>query len=133
MQANTVKFAHQSLCNPKISTLLKATRRGFLKLCSNLTKKLILKYLNPSPATAKGLMKGPRHGIVEGTCPKQSRMAVLETPTIQQAPPQPVTQIDTPVLLLAHEIPFYPGQAHNAPTVPNLIGSDNDESITNNF
>jgi hypothetical protein len=33
MQANTVKFAHQSLCNPKISTLLKATQRGFLKGC----------------------------------------------------------------------------------------------------
>jgi hypothetical protein len=30
-QANAVKFAHQSLCNPKISTLLKATRQGFLK------------------------------------------------------------------------------------------------------
>ncbi len=30
-RANNVKFAHQSLCNPKISTLLKATKRGFLK------------------------------------------------------------------------------------------------------
>jgi hypothetical protein len=29
-QANAVKFAHQSLCNPKISTLLKATRKSFL-------------------------------------------------------------------------------------------------------
>jgi hypothetical protein len=42
-QANAVKFAHQSLCNPKISTLLKATRKGFLKGCPNMTKKLITK------------------------------------------------------------------------------------------
>ncbi len=88
--ANTVKFAHQSLCNPKISTLLKATRRGCLKGCPNLTKKLIVKYFNPSPATAKGHMKRLRHGI-KSTCPKQSRTAVLETPTIQQVPLQPVT------------------------------------------
>ena len=46
-RANGVKFAHQSLCNPKISTLLKAVRRGFLKGCPNLSEKLILKYLNP--------------------------------------------------------------------------------------
>jgi hypothetical protein len=58
-RANSVKFAHQSLCNPKISTLLKAVRKGFLKGCPNLSEKLILKYLNPSPATAKGHMKRP--------------------------------------------------------------------------
>jgi hypothetical protein len=68
-QVNMVKFAHQSLCNPKISTLLKAVRKGFLKGCLNISKKLILKYLNPSPATAKGHMKRPRHGI-RSTTPK---------------------------------------------------------------
>ena len=62
-QANGVKFAHQSLCSPPISTLLKAVRKGFLKGCPNMTEKLILKYLNPSPATAKGHMKRARHGI----------------------------------------------------------------------
>ena len=62
-RANSVMFAHQSLCNPKISTLLKATRRGFVRGCPNMSAKLILKYLNPSPATAKGHMKQPRHGI----------------------------------------------------------------------
>ncbi len=31
--ANAVKFSHQSLCNPKVSTLLKAVRRWFLKGC----------------------------------------------------------------------------------------------------
>jgi hypothetical protein len=57
---NGVEFAHQLLCNPKISTLLKAVQKGFLKECPNLSKKLILKYLNPSPATVKGHMKRPR-------------------------------------------------------------------------
>jgi hypothetical protein len=58
-QANNVKFGHQLLCNPKISTLLKATRQGLLKGCPYISKKLILKYLHPSPATAKGHMKRP--------------------------------------------------------------------------
>jgi hypothetical protein len=40
--ANGVKFAHQPLCNPKISMLLKAVRSGFLKGCPNLTNKLSL-------------------------------------------------------------------------------------------
>ena len=62
-RVNAVKFAHQSLCSPKISTLLKAVRRGFLTGCPNMTEHLILKYLNPSTATAKGHMKRPRHGI----------------------------------------------------------------------
>jgi hypothetical protein len=45
--ANGVKFAHQSLGNPTISTLLKAVRKGFLIGCPNLSEKLILKNLNP--------------------------------------------------------------------------------------
>ncbi len=73
-RANGVKFAHQSLCNPKISTLLKAVRQGFLDGCPNLSEKLILKYLNPSPATAKGHMKRPRHGI-------RSTRRILSQPT----------------------------------------------------
>jgi hypothetical protein len=62
-QANNVKFVRQSLCKPKISTLLKASQRGFLKGCPYFSVKLINKYLNPSAATAKGHMKHPRHGI----------------------------------------------------------------------
>ncbi len=61
--SNGIKFSHQSLCNPKLSTLLKAMRKGFLKGCPNMSKKLILKYLNPSPAMAKGHLKRLRHGI----------------------------------------------------------------------
>jgi hypothetical protein len=51
--ANTVKFVHQSLCNPKISSLMKAMQRGFLKGCPNLNQELVVKHLNLSPATAK--------------------------------------------------------------------------------
>jgi hypothetical protein len=36
-----VQFAHQSLGNPRISTLLKAVRRGFLDGCPIISKKLI--------------------------------------------------------------------------------------------
>ncbi len=56
-RANAVKFAHQSMCNPKISSLMKALRKGYLKGCPNLSEELVTKYLNPSPATAKGYMK----------------------------------------------------------------------------
>ncbi len=38
-KANSIKFAHQSLCSLRSSTLLKAIRRGFLKGCPNLTAK----------------------------------------------------------------------------------------------
>jgi hypothetical protein len=58
-KANSIRFAHQSLCSPKISMLLKAIRRGYLKGCPNLTAKGVTEYLNPSPATAKGHMKRP--------------------------------------------------------------------------
>ncbi len=62
-QANTVKFGHQAMCNPKISSLLKALWKGFLKGCPNLSEELVTKYLNPSPALAKEHMKCPKKGI----------------------------------------------------------------------
>ena len=61
---NAVKFAHQSLGNPKISTLLKALKKNFLKGCPNMTTKLVNKYLNASPATTKGHMKRPKKASV---------------------------------------------------------------------
>ncbi len=114
-RANAVKFAHQSLCNPKISTLLKAVRRGFLKGCPNLSERLILKYLNPSTAAAKGHMKHPRHGI-RSTHPKQ-KMELT-----------PVPQIAPPVLPL-----FVPNVIQDVHTGPNIIADDGDESIANIF
>ena len=54
-----VKFMHQSLCNPPISSLLKAINAGFLKGALHLIAKTVQKYLMPSPATLKGHMKQP--------------------------------------------------------------------------
>jgi hypothetical protein len=45
-KANSIRFAHQSLCSPHLSTLLKAIRRNFLKGCHpNLTAKGVTQYL----------------------------------------------------------------------------------------
>ncbi len=60
--ANTVKFGHQAMCNPKIFSILIALGKGFLKGCPNLSKELVTKYLNPSPAMAKRHMKRPKKG-----------------------------------------------------------------------
>jgi hypothetical protein len=76
-KANSIKFPHQSLCSPRISTLLKAIQRGFLKGCPNLTAKCITRYLNPSPAAAKGHMKQPHQGI----CSTTPRQPCLPMPT----------------------------------------------------
>jgi hypothetical protein len=51
-KGNSIHFVHQSLCSPKISTLLKAIQCGYLKGCPNLTAKGVSKNLNPSLATA---------------------------------------------------------------------------------
>ena len=59
-RANSVRFAHQALCSPTIATLRNVLKRGYLNGCPNLTLQGIAKYLNPSPATAKGHMARPR-------------------------------------------------------------------------
>ena len=86
-RANAVKFEHQSLCNQKIYALLKATRKGFLKGCLNISEELICKYLNPRPATAKGHMKRPSHGI-KSTTPKKTWDGT--NPPVQAPVPVPV-------------------------------------------
>jgi hypothetical protein len=75
-KANSIRFAHQSFCSPKISTLLKALRRGYLKGCPNLMAHGVTKYLNPSPATAKGHTKRPRQGIQSTRTPTSIRANV---------------------------------------------------------
>jgi hypothetical protein len=80
-KTNAVKFAHQSLCNPPLSTLLKAIRAGFLDGCPNITEKLVVKYLPPSTATAKGHMKKPPKGVRS-----TSRTTVTTIPNIAQRP-----------------------------------------------
>jgi hypothetical protein len=103
-------------CNPKILTLLKAVRKGFPKGCSYLSKKFILKYLNPSPATAKGNMKRPRHGI-KSTHPKPNALI---------PPPSPVVPAQVWLPLPDDFVPLaIPG--------PSIIGNNCDESVANVF
>ncbi len=123
-QANTVKFAHQSLCNPKISTLLKPVCKGFLKGCPNMTEKLILKYLNASPATVKDHMKHPCHGIWSIQQKPYTRTHVLPIATALMAPL---------VLPLVDTVPVYPCPAYRAWLEPNLIAMDDDNLIANIF
>jgi hypothetical protein len=94
---NAVRFAHQSLGNPKISTLLKAVRRGFLQGCPNMNARLILKYLNPSPATAKGHMKRPRQGIQSTTpCVNTTPITIEVAPTHSTADDNTAIDLDDP-------------------------------------
>jgi hypothetical protein len=79
-KANSIRFAHQSLCSPKISMLLKTICRGYLKGCPNLTAIGIAKYLNPSPATAKGHMKRLRMGI--RSTQRKNAMVPITTPNL---------------------------------------------------
>jgi hypothetical protein len=110
---------HQSLCNPKILTLLKAVHKGFLKGCPNLSEKLILKYLNPSPTTTKGHMKYPDHGI-QSTQPKPTTPSIAPVPIV---PPLPLH-------VCKHA---FPSELHPDIHHPALICDDTDESIANIF
>jgi hypothetical protein len=99
-EANSIRFVHQSLCSPCISTLLKAIRCTYLKRFPNMTAQGVTKYLNPSPATAKGHMKQPHLGICS-TQPKPTS-------------PAPLPQMKLPVLPLFQESWHYPGPAYGA-------------------
>jgi hypothetical protein len=113
-----MKFAHQLLCNPKISTLLKAVHKGCLKGCLNLSKKLILKYLNPSPATAKGCMTRPRYGI----CITCLKLIAPQFPVLAIAIVQPIQKIVSPSQCLVSPQPMH-----------HIINNNMDESIANLF
>jgi hypothetical protein len=117
---NSVKFVHHSLYNPKISTLLKAVCKGFLKGCPNLSEKLILKYLNPSPVMAKGLMKHPRHRT-KNTRPRNALFSNSRaSPLRNNAPP--------PIMDKAHVPAYFPQHA-----VPTLIDDDCNKTIAKVF
>ncbi len=107
-------------------TLLKAVRKVFLKGSPNLTEKLILKYLNPSPATAKGHMRHPKHGI-KSTRPKPPKESGITKIPVISYPPQ-VEQMEVPEVHIKEQPS--PVQATN---LPNLIGDDGNESIANVF
>ena len=78
-KSNAVKFAHQSLCNPPILSLLKAINAGFLKGAPNLDAHTVCKYLMASPATSKGHMKRPHKGL-RSTTKKTPKPNTLITP-----------------------------------------------------
>jgi hypothetical protein len=126
-RANTVKFGHQAMCNPKISSLFKALRKGFLKGCPNLSKDLVTKYLNPSPATAKGHMTRPKRGIRS-----TSKKTKTKGDDVQHIP-VPIPQVAPPILQRYIEEPQpYPGPAYDARLESVNIIPD-DESIANVF
>ena len=86
---NNVKFTHQSVCNPPISSLMKAINAGFMKGAPHLDTQMGQKYLLASPAMAKGHMKR------RSTTPKQAKNA----PNIHILPtPQRVTDVTMPGL-----------------------------------
>jgi hypothetical protein len=94
--------------------------------------------LNPSPAKVKGHMKRPQHGI-------KSTRAKPNPPASEV--PQPIPQINVPIIPIGHEMRAYPGPAYGrrqdphwinvreeSVQQPNLIGMDgNDQTIANVF
>jgi len=84
-----------------------------------MSEKLILKYLNPSAATAKGHMKRPRHGI---------RSTRTRTPVAMLDTREPVEHVPAilPVDNALHEYQHHPSGPH-------LITNDVDQSIANIF
>ncbi len=115
------------MCNPKISSLLKASRKRFLKGCPNLSKELVTKYLILSPATAKGHMKCPKKGIRS-----TSKNARTKGDDVQHVP-IPIPQVAPPILQRYIKEPRpYPGLAYDARLDSVNIIPD-DESIANVF
>jgi len=115
-----------------ISSLMKALKKGFLKGCLDLSEELVIKYLNPSPATAKGHMKRPKKGIWSTkTKPLQALSPSLQQPALATIPCLPIAQVNPPILPLFNEAPPYHGPAYNTTIGPNIIADD--ESIANVF
>ncbi len=124
-RANAIKFAHQSLCNPKISTLLNATWKKFPQRVPQHDQETHYQVPKCKPRHSQGTHKAPT------TWNKEFRLQPV--PNIPTAPYQPATRIEPPVLPLFNEGLVYPGPAYGATSGPNLIGNDDDESIANIF
>ncbi len=86
---------HQSLCHLPITSLLTVINAGFLNNAPHLSAKNVHKYLTPSPATSKGLMKRPRKGI-RSTTPKTLQLCHL-------------TELLAPILALVNHFHAMPG------------------------
>ncbi len=126
-KTNNVKFAHQSLCDLPIASLIKAINAGFLKGAPHLDMHSVRKYLFASPATSKGHMKQLHKGI-------QSTCTTKPTTTTQVCPllPRPQQVVD-------HTMPGLNPQHNNKVddrTIgppPHLIQELNDNSIAKVF
>jgi len=124
---DTAMFTHSVRTrHPKISSLMKALRKGFLKGCPNLSKELVTKYLNPGPATARGHMKRPNKGI-RSTQKQVKTKGDSNVPSIPVPVPQAAPH---PLPLFVEPIP-YNGPAYNAPMEVNYLPDD--ESIADVF
>jgi hypothetical protein len=118
-KANAVKFMHQSLCNPPITSLIKAISAGFLCSAQHLNAKSVQKYLMPSPATLKGHIKWP-HKDLRSTTPKPTH------PFLPHPPCAP--SIHQPVMLGL--IPDDDNKDSSNEPRPAFIDDINNESIT---
>jgi hypothetical protein len=106
-------------------------RKGFLKGCPNLSEKLILRYLNPSPETAKGHMKRLHHGI------NSMQTKTTQPPSVS---PPIATKLPTPILPGAPYVfppaavqPYPIQHQANVRALPHMILDDGDASIANVF
>ena len=113
---------HQSLCNPLITSLIKAISAGFLCGAPHLNAKSVQKYLMPSLTTSKGHMKRPCKGL-QSTIPKPTR-PFLPRPACAPSIHQPVM----PGLTSDED----QEDNSNKPR-PTFIDDINDESIANVF
>jgi hypothetical protein len=100
-KTKNVKFAHQSLCNPLIASLIKAINAGFLKGAPQLDAHSVKKYLFASPATSKEHIKQPRKEI-------QSRCTTKPTAITQMYPLLP-----RPLGVDGHTMPNLNNPQHN--------------------
>ena len=87
---------------------------------------LILKYLNPSTATAKGHMKRPHQGIRSA---HPNVISHTQTPHV----PGPVIEAVPIIAPLIIPDPAYPGPVYGACLGPHIITDDRDEAIANIF
>jgi hypothetical protein len=116
------------MCNPKISSLLKALQKEFVNGCPNLSDKLVTKYLNLSSATARGHMKCPKKGI-RSTSKKAKTKGNENVQPVSASLPQ----IVPPHLLQYNKEPQpYPGLAYGVRLEGVNIIPD-DELIANIF
>jgi hypothetical protein len=86
---------HQSLCNPPITSLIKAINAGFLHGAPHLNAKSIQKYLMPSPTTSKGYMKRPCKGLQSTFLPRPPCASGIHQPVMPGLIPDDIHEDDS--------------------------------------